>query len=479
MTGLVWFRRDLRLHDNPAWAGATAHHRRVAALYVLDPRLLATAGPHRRARLLAEVAALDALLTEQGGRLLVRTGDPVAVVPAEAAQLGATRTWWNADVSPFATRRDQAVAQALRGEVSTTWGTLVLPPGSVATREGRVHRVFGAFHRAWRATPWDPWPDPGPAELLDDPGDGPPETVTIPGAIPPETVIIPGAIPPESDTLHVGEAGLGSVAAHDRLDHFLAHAVDHYPTARDDVGLAGRGGSGTSELSVALRFGTLSPRAVVTTAGDATPGREAFVRQLAWRDWFAHLLHESPDLARHAQRRELDRIRWDDDPADLAAWQEGRTGYPLVDAGMRELRATGTIHNRVRMVAASFLVKDLLVDWRHGERHFRRLLLDADPAQNIGNWQWVAGTGPDAAPYFRVFNPVTQSRTHDPHGHYLRRWVPELAGLGDRDIHAPWQAAPLDLVSAGVELGTTYPYPIVDHALARPRALAAYAEARG
>jgi deoxyribodipyrimidine photo-lyase len=464
MTGLVWFRRDLRLDDNPAWAAATTGHETVAALYVLDPRLLAAAGPHRRARLEAEVAALDVALAERGGRLLVRTGDPVTVVPAEAARLGAAHTYWNADVSPYATRRDQQVAQALPdGGVTTTWGTLVLPPGSVRTGEGRVHRVFGAFHRAWRATAWDPWPEPGAATVLEDPGDGPP-------AVPGDAGLEAG--------LEGDGTGVGTAAAVDQLHRFLADGVDRYPASRDDVGLGARGGGGTSALSVALRFGTLSPRHVVSTTGDATAGREAFVRQLAWRDWFAHLLHESPELVHHAQRRELDAIRWLDDPEDLAAWQDGRTGFPLVDAGMRELRATGAMHNRVRMVAASFLVKDLLVDWRHGERHFRRLLTDADPAQNVGNWQWVAGTGPDAAPYFRVFNPVTQSRTHDAGGHYLRRWVPELAGLDDRAIHAPWEAPPLELAAAGVTLGETYPFPIVDHALARHRALAAYAEAR-
>ena len=213
---------------------------------------------------------------------------------------------------------------------------------------------------------------------------------------------------------------------------------------------------------------------------DAGPsaGGEAFVRQLAWRDWFAHLLAEEPSLTEHALRPELDAIAWRDDPEGLEAWTRGRTGYPLVDAGMRELAATGRLHNRVRMVAASFLVKDLLIDWRLGERHFRRLLLDGDVAQNVGNWQWVAGTGPDAAPYFRVFNPVTQSRTHDPDGSYLRRWLPELAGLDDRAIHAPWELGPLELAAAGVTLGdtpdATYPQPIVDHAAARARALAAH-----
>jgi deoxyribodipyrimidine photo-lyase len=230
---------------------------------------------------------------------------------------------------------------------------------------------------------------------------------------------------------------------------------------------------------VALRFGTISPRQVVEAVGEAGADRTAFVRQIAWRDWFAHLLAELPALPDRALRPELDRIAWRDDPEGLAAWQEGRTGYPLVDAGMRELAATGAMHNRVRMVTASFLVKDLLIDWRRGERHFRHLLADGDVAQNVGNWQWVAGTGPDAAPYFRVFNPVAQSRAHDPGARYLRRWVPEIAALDGQAIHAPWEVGPLELAAAGVTLGETYPAPIVDHAAARLRTLAAYRAARG
>ena len=213
-------------------------------------------------------------------------------------------------------------------------------------------------------------------------------------------------------------------------------------------------------------------------AGDDNDDRRAFVRQLAWRDWFAHLLVEVPTLTGRSLRPAYDDIPWRDEPDEIAAWRAGRTGYPIVDAGMRELLATGSMHNRVRMIAASFLVKDLLVDWRVGERHFRRLLTDGDVSQNVGNWQWVAGTGPDAAPYFRIFNPVTQSRTHDPEGRYLRRWLPELAALDNAAIHAPWTAGPLELAAAGVTLGGDYPAPIVDHGEARGRTLAAYQLAR-
>ena len=451
-SGVVWFRRDLRLSDNPAWAAATSTHARVTALYVLDDRLLATAGPARRTQLFAELHALDATLRDHGGRLLVRHGDPAVLVPEVAGAVGAQRVHWNADVTPASQRRDAAVRRALDDlpvEPDTWWGHLVLPPGSIRTNEGRVPRVFGAFHRRWAATAWPEWPEPEDASIADDPGDGLPALDGDPPRAP------------------------GEDAAQESLARFVDSEVESYPEGRDEVWR-----QATSGLSVALRFGTVSPRQVVEAAGTGTAARDAFTRQLAWRDWYAHLLFDRPDMVRAAVRPEYDRIEWRDDPEGLEAWKDGRTGFPLVDAGMRELAATGAMHNRVRMVTASFLVKDLLVDWREGERHFRRLLVDADVPQNVGNWQWVAGTGPDAAPFFRVFNPVTQSRQHDPNGEYLRRWVPELAPLDDRTIHAPWEAGPLEVAAAGVELGRDYPLPIVDHAEARRRAIAAYDAAR-
>ena len=422
----------------------------MVALYVLDDRLLAAAGPFRRRQLLADVGALDATLRARGGGLLVRRGRPEEVVPAEAARLSAARAYWNADVTPYAVGRDAAVARALSVGTTTFSGQLVLPPGSVLTREGRLARVFTAFHRTWQATPWDPWPEPGDAEVVGSGGD----------PLPP-----PDGQPP----FPPGEAG-----AREQLRRFAGGPVDTYRADRDVLD-----GAGGSALSAALRFGTLSPRAVVRAVEGAGADREAFVRQLAWRDWFAHLLAEEPTLPTRSLRPEFEGIRWHHDPDGLEAWKSGRTGYPVVDAGMRQLAATGTMHNRARMITASFLVKDLLVDWRLGERHFRHLLVDGDVPQNAGNWQWVAGTGPDAAPYFRVFNPVTQSRAHDPTGAYIRRWVPELAGLDDDAVHAPWTVGPLELALAGVTLGDQYPAPIVDHAAARVRAIDAYRAARG
>ncbi|MBT8214800.1 MAG: FAD-binding domain-containing protein, partial [Acidimicrobiia bacterium] len=258
----------------------------------------------------------------------------------------------------------------------------------------------------------------------------------------------------------------------DRLEAFAA-VVGDYPTTRDRPDL-----DATSRLSADLKFGTLSPLQIMDRIGTETDGARAFVRQLCWRDFYAAVIDAFPHTAQRAMRPEYDGIEWRNDDDDFSAWCAGRTGYPIVDAGMRQLAGEGWVHNRVRMIVASFLVKDLLVDWRWGERFFRRWLVDGDVAQNVGNWQWVAGTGVDAAPYFRVFNPVTQSKKFDPSGEYIRRWVPELAELGNAHIHAPWESGPLELAAAGITLDDTYPLPIVDHAEARERCLETYQRAR-
>ena len=453
-TALNWFRRDLRLHDNPAWAAATGYDQAVA-LVVLEPALLAAAGPFRRQAYLSAVAGLDRSLRSLGGRLRVESGNPAEVVPRVVAEVGADVVTYNSDVTRWSTERDRRVVARLRRPVRCFWGTLVHPPGSVLTAKGTLSRVFTAFHRRWMQLPLAEQVRPDSVEVL-----------RIPVGSRLDDVHGKCRGPPP--------APWGEEDALERLDTWLGR-VDRYHEDRDYLGR-----EGTSDLSAALRFGLLSPRGVVAAVGDHTPGRAAYVRQLAWRDWYAHLTAQNPDIDRVALRPEYDRIAWASGAradADFEAWRTGRTGYPIVDAAMRELAATGRLHNRLRMIAASFLVKDLLVDWRQGERWFRYLLVDGDIPQNAGNWQWAAGTGPDAVPYFRIFNPVTQSRRFDPRGDYLRRWLPELAGLDDKAIHAPWQSGPIELTAARVRLGVTYPEPVVDHAQARVRALDVYRQA--
>ncbi len=467
-TAVVWFRRDLRLADNPAWSAASQAADRLLALFVLDPAVLDTAGDRRRDLLLAHLGALDARLRDRGGALLVRRGRPFEVVPEVARAVGAASVHVNGDTSGAAQRRDEAVRAALGPEVAwdLRWGCHVLPPGSVTSpSSGAIHQVFTPFHRAWSATAWRPWPEEAEVEVID------PADLDLTDAL--RGIELPA---PSSEPVQPP----GEDAASDRLSGWLDR-VDSYVEDRDLPALD----DGTSHLSADLHFGTLSPRHVVEVVGTSSSERAAFVRQLAWRDWFAGLFLGRPSLSTAAMRPEMDRVEWRDDPAGVEAWVAGRTGFPIVDAGMRQLAATGWMHGRVRMIAASFLVKDLLVDWRIGEAHFRRELIDGEIPQNAGNWQWVAGTGPDAAPYFRVLNPVTQSRRFDPDGTYIARWVPELAELAPADRHAPWELGPLELAAAGVVLGdvasdadATYPERLVDHAEARERAISAYSAAR-
>lgn len=443
--GVVWFRRDLRLGDNPAWADATSRHDQVTALFVIDPGLWDRCTPLRVALLAEHLHHLDAALSRQGGRLRVEAGDPTRVVPEVARELDA-EVVANRDHTPYARRRDAIID----GRCDVTWhhGLSVHPPETIRTGGGSVYRVFTPFSRTWRERPLDPWPEPGDAVIAGLAGTGIPTTAAPP---------MPG----------------GEAAALERLESF-AGRVDRYPEERDRPDL-----DSTSRLSIDLKYGTLAARTVVERIGDDTEAGWAFVRQLAWRDFYAALMLDRPDTVDVAMRREYDAVEWLEDPEGLEAWKAGLTGYPLVDAGMRQLAGEGWMHNRLRMITASFLVKDLLIDWREGERHFRRMLLDADVSQNVGNWQWAAGTGADAAPYFRVFNPVSQSEKFDPSGDYIRRWVPELRNVPAPSVHRPWTAGPLELASWGVTLGDSYPEPIVDHGFARERVLAAYKRALG
>ena len=442
MPSIAWFRRDLRLDDNPAWTAACAAGPTIA-VFVLEPGLLGAAGPHRRSMLLGAVAALRADLEALGGDLFILPGPAAGAIAPLARSLGA-EVHANADPSPFARSRDGQVHRELGDQLVLHWGNSVHAPGTVLTKKGTLSQVFTPFHKAWERTPV------AAVAPIDHVDFGAAQAATV-------------ALPQPDVAVHAG-----ADAAHQRLAEFV-EVVDDYPDLRDVPAVAG-----TSSLSADLHFGTIGPRDIIDVVGTHTPGRQAFVRQLAWRDWYTHLLVESPDMLDRALRPDYDHIAWRDDDTGFEAWRTGHTGYPLVDAGMRQLLETGWMHNRVRMVTASFLVKHLLVDWRRGERWFRQRLVDGDVAQNAGNWQWVAGTGPDAAPYFRIFNPIAQSQKFDPDGAYIRTWVPELAGLDKRSLHAPWEAGPLDLAQAGVVLDDTYPAPIVDHAEARQRCLDTY-----
>ncbi len=438
----MWFRRDLRLADNLAWSAATRADE-VFPLFVVDPRLFEQASQPRRALLAAGLRSLDDSLAALGGRLRVEHGDPLEVVTRVVAETGADKVHVSQEITPYGVHRDKAVATYV--DWSSHDGLYVHPPGSITTKGGSTYRVFTPFYSTWanRGVP-EPEP-PRRSDVADQPGSGVPRDEPTP--------------------MEVGEA-----AAERRLESFLAR-VDHYDKLRDLPAA-----DGTSRLSVDLKYGWLGPRQVLRALHEApwSAGREAFARQLAWRDFHAHVLASWPEARDEPLRSTMSAIRWRNDATEFDAWKQGVTGYPIVDAGMRQLRGEGLIHNRVRMIVASFLVKDLLVDWRSGERFLRRNLLDGDVAQNVGNWQWVAGTGTDAAPYFRIMNPVTQSRRFDPNGEYIRRWVPELAALSPDEIHAPWKVGPMVLASKGIVLGDTYPAPLVDHALARARALEAY-----
>ncbi len=453
---VVWFRRDLRVDDHPALVDAAASGAPVVPLVVLDDALERSdaIGGRRWNAYRSRVAGLARDLQARGATLLVRAGDPRDVVRAVAAEHGATRVLATRDTTPYAVRRDRAVGEALR-----PIATLELRPGSLVVEPettGPV-RIFTAFHRRWTLhSSREPIEAPGhlraPGPTVptsDDAALGPTVGRTLPH---------PGTLTP-----------IGGTEASARLRAFVDAHLDAYPTNRHRLDV-----DGTSGLSADLHFGTLSPARVADTvrraaAGGAVPAAaaDAFLRQLAWRDWAHHLLwfDDAPWSAAGAGE-----VAWRDDPGGVAAWVEGRTGYPVVDAAMRQLAATGTMHNRARMIVASFLTKDLLVDWRIGARHFLRELVDADVANNTLGWRWTAGMGPDAAPFVRVFNPVLQGQRFDPEGRFVRRWLPELAHLPDSTIHEPWVA--------GTHATPHYPPPIVDHAEARQRALAAFAGRR-
>jgi deoxyribodipyrimidine photo-lyase len=461
MPSVLWFRRDLRLHDHPALQAAIEAGP-VAPLFVLDPALLRGrwASPNRTAFLLASLRELDAALRERGARLHVRFGRPAEVVPRFAAEVAAADVFVSRDYSPYARRRDAAVARALEAagiRFHARRGTLVHEPEDVRGAAGQPLSVFTPFFRAWSALPL--------RAVLPAPGRIPSASAE-PGTIPQLASL---SLPPAVDALPPA----GEAAARARLERFLAGPVCAYAETRDRLDLGG-----TSRISQDLHFGLLSPLEVVTRARAVPCDAGKFVAEVAWREFYHHILWHHPRVLREPFQPAFAAIPWRNAPADFEAWAAGRTGYPVVDAAMRELLATGYMHNRARMIVASFLTKDLLLDWRLGEAHFMRHLVDGDVANNDGGWQWAASVGTDAQPYFRIFNPVAQSKKFDPEGAFIRRWLPELRRVPDRYLHEPW-TMPADVQqAAGCIIGRDYPAPIVDHHAARARALAAYEAVR-
>jgi deoxyribodipyrimidine photo-lyase len=455
---IFWFRRDLRLADNPALTAAAASGRPVIPVFVHDegPAVRPLGGASRW-WLDGSLRALAARLEALGSRLILRRGDAGQVLARLAAETRAAAVYWNRLYEPAASARDGHLETAFRAlgiPVFTFNASVLNEPDKIVTQNGGGYQVFGAYWRAARA-------QIGHRPLWAEPG-----RLTPPAAWPSSDDLQTWALHPRAPDWSLGfaEWAPGEAGAQARLDAFLESGLHAYDQARDFPGV-----EGVSRLSPHLHWGEIGPRQVwsaVQTQAHAGHGLTAdadrFLTELGWREFNHHLAFHRPELATRNIRPAFDGFAWRRDAEGFAAWSRGRTGYPIVDAGMRQLWATGWMHNRVRMITASFLVKDLLIDWREGEAWFWDTLVDADAANNAPNWQWVAGSGADAAPFFRIFNPVVQGERFDPEGDYVRRWVPELSGLTGAAVQRPGAAA-------------DYPAPIVDHGLARVRALAAYA----
>ena len=450
-----WIRRDLRLQDNQALAQALSHSSIVIPLFILDPHLLRTEAQTRKAFLFNALDSLNSDLLNRGSQLIIREGDPLLELQKVFEESGAEKIFAEADFSPFAKNRDAKVAKALPCEFVS--GLTIHPPGSVRKADGSPYTVFTPYKNAWRSLPYPGNPFQAPVRL---------------------------PIPLKLNSLKIPSSNRvdnfpGSESeAQKRLDHFFSNRLSSYGKDRDRMDL-----DGTSNLSPYLRFGLISARTLAFFTRDFIDhsenaedkkNAETWLNELVWRDFYYSIMDNFPFVLKRAFRDSFNHIPWRNSHQDLDAWKNGLTGYPIVDAGMRQLRETGWMHNRARMITASFLTKDLLINWQEGEKWFMEQLIDGDPACNNGGWQWCAGTGTDAAPYFRIFNPIIQGKKFDPTGKYIRRWIPELASVPEEFIHTPWEI-PLDLQSKiNFFAGRDYPMPIVDHAEARERALAAY-----
>jgi deoxyribodipyrimidine photo-lyase len=474
---LVWFRNDLRLADNPALLAAAEHGGPVLCVYVLQddaatPKTRAIGGASRW-WLAGSLRALKADLMALGGDLAIVRGDAAELVPRLAALIGASAVFWNRRYAKAETDVDTAIKAGLVDNgiaVKSFNAHLLNEPWTIASKVGGPLKVYTPYWRAVLAKGPPELPKPAPATIRGC-------ADNVPGSLAIDDLGLEPTKPDWAGGMRA-EWTRGEAGAKARLQRFLEHGLDGYGEGRNRPDLPS-----TSKLSPHLRFGEISVRQCwhaaeqahasgLTRASDAD--LEIFLKELVWREFSYHLLHHNPELAHTNYTPRFDAFPWRDDNVALAAWQRGMTGYPIVDAGMRELYATGWMHNRVRMIVGSFLVKHLLTDWRRGEEWFWDTLVDADPASNAASWQWVAGSGADAAPYFRIFNPIIQGEKFDPDGVYVRHWVPELARLPNSVIHKPWTAPPMILGAADVRLGASYPKPVVQHEAARDRALDAF-----
>ncbi len=436
-TTVLWFRRDLRLTDNPALleaAAAAGPSGAVVPLFVFDPRLWGPAGPSRRAYLIASLASL----AESTGGLVIRRGDPVSVVPTVVRDAGASSVHIAEDFGPYGRERDSAVERALSGvPLVRTGSPYAVAPGRVRSKSDESYQVFTPFSRAWLEHGWR---EPPPA----------PERVRW------ETGLRSDAMLTASLPTGLALPEAGEAVALRRWTAFRDERLNAYADERDRPDL-----DATSHMSVHLKWGEIHPRTMLADlrAAGRSKAVSTYRTELAWREFYADVLARRPETAREYYRPEFARLFHDEPGVAFEAWKDGRTGFPIVDAGMRQLKAEGWMHNRVRMIVASFLVKDLHIEWQHGARHFMHWLVDGDLASNNHGWQWTAGCGTDAAPYFRVFNPVLQGKKFDPDGDYIRRYVPELADVPTAEIHEPRD-------------------PIVDHGEERVEALARYERLR-
>jgi len=466
---LVWFRQDLRLADNPALVAAVDRGAPILPVYILDEAGDWPPGGASRWWLHHSLVGFAADLKKLGAPLCLRRGKAAEILPTLMKETGAEAVFWNRCYEPDAVARDKTLKTALIRddvEVRSFNGSLLFEPWELKTGQGEPYKVFTPFWKALQAAgpPRAPLERPKKLHGLKDVDSDSLDDWHLPPTKPDWAGGLKQAWTP-------GERGAAA-----RVAAFLDEAANAYPAERDRPDLAG-----SSRLSPHLHWGEVSPRQVwqaarhaVDAGGLRAGSAEAFLRQLGWRDFSHSLLFHWPDFPEQPWREEFAAFPWRKDDDAFDAWCRGRTGYPIVDAGMRELWTTGWMHNRVRMIAASFLVKDLLIPWQRGEAWFWDTLVDADLANNAAGWQWVAGCGADAAPYFRIFNPVSQGEKFDPKGDYVRRWVPELAKLPDDLLHKPWEASTEALKQADVTLGESYPEPMVDHKAARARALTGY-----